>query len=153
MAAPSETPNAYKWRTFSVVVQGIGNRNNVVPFLPTVGDHIAAAFSVCARIDHHDAIAVAKQKLGVTECAGAIVRDTVEEQDPIFIGCRGTNFPAMQFDPVRCANSEILFGRLCPGQHLLGFLRSLRIQVRRVENTRANSIAYETLPRAAARPE
>lgn len=61
-----------------------------------------------ANIHHHNAVARAEKKLGVANDAGAIVRDTVEEEDPVAVRLRCANFPAAKDDTVGSTHLEIL---------------------------------------------
>jgi hypothetical protein len=70
---------------FFAGVQRIADRHRVVTFFPAIGGHVATAFSVGARIHHHDAVAVAEKEFRVAQIASAIVGYAVKKQHPIAI--------------------------------------------------------------------
>ena len=61
-----------------------------------------------ASVHHDDAVAGAEEKFGVADHADAVVGNAVEEQDPVSVGIRRLDFPAMKVDAVRGADIEVL---------------------------------------------
>jgi len=62
---------------------------------------------VGADVHHNDAVAGEEKDAGVFENAHAVIRNAMENQYPIAVGVRGTDFPSSKQDAVRCANVEI----------------------------------------------
>src|SRR5260370_21304755 len=79
----------------------------IVGFEPTVGGDGALARAVGADVHHNDAVAGEEKDAGVFENAHAVIRNAMENQYPIAVGVRGTDFPSSKQDAVRCANVEI----------------------------------------------
>ena len=128
--------------TFAMV-KHFGDGRGVVAFLPAVSGNVAATFAVSAGIHHHHGVTVAQQELGVPQDSRAIVRHAMEEQDPIAIGFGRANFPSAQSDTVWCANSEILLGRACPGEHLSGVFQAIRVQPHGMKDAGADGIPHK----------
>ncbi len=101
--------------------QFVDDGAGVVALEPAVGGDRADAGAVSAGVHHDDAVAGAQQEFRLTNDSDAVVRYTVEEEDPIPIGIFRTDFPTLEKRSVRCAHVEILAG--CPrdGEGGVGF--------------------------------
>src|SRR5260370_8848891 len=88
--------------------QSVDDGARIVVFEPTVGGDGALARAVGADVHHNDAVAGEEKDAGVFENAHAVIRNAVENQYPIAVGVRGTDFPSSKQDAVRCANVKIL---------------------------------------------
>ena len=66
------------------------------------------ARTVCARVHHHHAVALLKQKLRLTHHAHAVVSDSMENEHPIAVWFNGPNFPASQEDTIGGTHVKIL---------------------------------------------
>ena len=80
----------------AVRAQGVDDLARVIALFPAVGGHRATALAVGAGIHHDHAVTVGEQKLRVTQVAGAIVGNSVIEQDPIAVGTFRLDFPATE---------------------------------------------------------
>ncbi len=88
--------------------QSVDDGARIVAFEPAVRGDGALARAVGADVHHNDAVAGEEKDAGVFENAHAVIRNAVENQCPIAVGVRGTDFPSSKQDAVRCANVKIL---------------------------------------------
>jgi len=87
------------------------DRARIIPLEPAEGSHRTAAFAVRAGIHHDHAVSVSKKQFGVAECAEAVVRDAVKQDNPVAIRVCWPDFPAAQQDIIGCVHIKVFHSR------------------------------------------
>src|SRR5713101_9409343 len=109
--------------------QSIDDGAGVVAFEPAVGGNGAAAGTVGAGVHHDYAVAGPQQEFRLADYAHAVVRDSMEGEDPAPIGIFRAHFPAAEKGSVRGAHIEILARPAGDGEGGVGFANEVGSQL------------------------
>ena len=113
----------------SVRFESVDDGASVIAFEPAVGGDGTAAGAVGAGVHHDNAVSGAQQEFRLTDDSHAVVRDAVEEEDPIPIGIFRADFPATEKHSIRSANLEILAACPSDGERGICFADEVRSQL------------------------